>query len=170
MKVGTKSLLFGVHQFILHPLFTAAGWIGCYGFSAKGYSWWKLVECFVIHDWGYWGLDNMDGEKGELHPYKAAWKVSKRWSHTDYFYLCLYHSRFLAEKHGKKPSFLCWADKLGTAYMPTWLWVFLARLSGEVDEYMSAPKHIQVIGRKKDPYKYFEAYKKHIRETLKEVL
>lgn len=32
MKIGTKSVLFGVHQFALHPLLIAAGWWKAYGF------------------------------------------------------------------------------------------------------------------------------------------
>ena len=31
MKVGTRSLLFGSHQFMLHPLFVAIAWRRLYG-------------------------------------------------------------------------------------------------------------------------------------------
>ncbi len=192
MEIGTKSLLLGAHQFVLHPLFTAAGWIGCYGFCLRGYSWWRLIICFVIHDWGYWGCSNMDGDEGEGHP---RWAALRAWKYLDgvdvglaivkaagpardfslmfkneYYNLCLYHSRFYAIGQRHLPSDLCWADKLGTTYMSTWLWVFLTTLTGEVTEYMSAPKHVQVVGDTKNPYVYFEAYKKYIKEKLKEVL
>lgn len=32
MTVGTKSLLFGAHQFLIHPWFVAWGWWTLYGF------------------------------------------------------------------------------------------------------------------------------------------
>lgn len=57
MKTGTKSLLFGVHQFIWHPLTVLLAWIKLYGWPA-----WEELVCIIIHDWGYWGKSNMDGE------------------------------------------------------------------------------------------------------------
>jgi hypothetical protein len=31
MRVGTKSVLFGVHCFLIHPFFIAAGWLRTLG-------------------------------------------------------------------------------------------------------------------------------------------
>lgn len=161
MKIGTKSLLFGVHQFLIHPFFVFGGWVKLYGWPN-----WKTFVCIIIHDWGYWGCSDMDGKEGEIHPEWAANIVNKYldgWENKDpneYYYLCLLHSRFWAKKLGPPPSGLCWADKLGTALMPTWLWVFLARLSGELDEYISDP-HYEIHGEK-DPFKFFERYKNEL--------
>lgn len=178
MKVGTKSLLFGLHQFFTHPTFVLAGWIKLYGFNSLVYEWWKLLICILIHDWGYWGSPNIDGEEGEKHTEWAATKVEK-WDkldyinniyvpfHHSYYYLCRYHSRFLAKKFGNKPSALCWADKLGTTMMPAWLWVNLGRLSGELPEIMNVPKHREALGNESDPYKYFALYKEYVKEVIR---
>lgn len=68
MKTGTKSLLFGAHQFILHPIFVAAAWIKLYGFPFDLRIW----VAFLVHDFGYWGKPNMDGTEGERHPETGA--------------------------------------------------------------------------------------------------
>jgi hypothetical protein len=78
----------------------------------------------------------MDGVDGDRHPewagdlfYRLGWTIE---AHELY---C--HSRFWARKNEYLPSKLSYADKLGTALMPAWLWATLATLSGEVDEYMT---------------------------------
>lgn len=63
MKLGTKSVLFGVHCFLLHPIFVAIAWIRLYGFPFDPRIW----VAFFVHDLGYWGKPNMDGPEGELH-------------------------------------------------------------------------------------------------------
>lgn len=156
MKLGTKSLLFGAHQFILHPLFVAIAWWRLYGFP------WglKLWVSFIVHDWGYWGLNEMDGPEGNLHPYTGAaimhWmfdgfdygsytrhdSVYNHWriEDTTWYDFCLCHSRFLAKKIGKEPSRLCMADKLSLAFMPTWLYLFLTKLTGELEVYIESAR------------------------------
>lgn len=187
MKIGTKSLLFGVHQVFLHPLFVFVAWIKLYGWPN-----WKEIVCIVIHDWGYWGCGDMDGEEGERHTKWAALKALKYldgcnlelailkamgperdyslFENSKYYYLCLCHSRFLSEKLGKTPSKLCWADKLGSALYPPWLWVLLGTLTGEIKEYMGVMKHkecIKIEGT--NPFKYFLVYRdKVVPELLKE--
>ena len=63
MKVGTKSVLFGVHCFFLHPIFVAIAWTKLYGFPFDPRIW----VAFFVHDLGYWGKPNMDGPEGETH-------------------------------------------------------------------------------------------------------
>lgn len=144
MKVGTKSVLFGAHCFFIHPFFVAAAWWQLYGFPWDP----RLWVAFFVHDLGYWGKPNMDGEEGELHPYLGArimhflfdrpgrWRwwpdtLNRRW-----FDLTLYHSRFLAKRHGRQPSQLCMADKLAVAMEPWWLYLPRVLLTGEAREYM----------------------------------
>jgi hypothetical protein len=68
MKIGTKSVLYGAHCFFLHPWFVAAAWWKLYGFP-----WDPRLWCaFFVHDLGYIGKPNMDGEEGELHPFLGA--------------------------------------------------------------------------------------------------
>lgn len=171
MKVGTKSLLFGVHQVFLHPLFVLWGWVKLYGFPD-----WKEFVCILIHDWGYWGCTDMDGSEGERHPEWAAdWSFKKLdnsiapqmytqegWQSmmAKYQELCIYHSRFYAKKYCEKPSKLCWADKLGSGLYPIWLWVFLGKLTGEIKEYISDP-HYEIHGEN-DSYKFFKLYKNEV--------
>jgi len=149
MKIGTKSLLFGTHQFLLHPLFVLWGWVKLYGWPKD----WRIYIAILVHDWGYWGKADMDGLEGRLHPLLGAaimerlfdrdldsnesgmMAVKRRWY---YFTVC--HSRFYAQQHSMLPSRLCWADKLGFTLYPEWLYLLLARLSGELWEYMTDGK------------------------------
>ena len=150
MKIGTKSLLFGVHQFAIHPWFVAWAWWRLYGFPFDP----RLWVAFFVHDLGYWGKPNLDGPEGERHPEFGARVMSifdrrsrfgvcprhrarngKRLfsSWSDF---CLYHSRFLAKQAGMPFSRLCVADKLAIALTPAWLYLPMARLSGELGKYM----------------------------------
>jgi hypothetical protein len=161
MKVGTKSLLFGVHQVILHPMFVLVAWIKLYGWRTLNF---PTIVAIVIHDWGYWGCEAMDDKGGKLHPVWAALKLNK-WFGYEYYHLARFHSRFLAKNEDCAVSKLCLADKLGTAMMPTWLWVLLAKLSTELIEYMSDQKYeinSDKLDRGKEgdtPSAFFQRYK-----------
>lgn len=76
----------------------------------------------------------MDGQEGERYPEFAAQLVGK-WLDSEYHDLCLYHSRHYAKLAGKRPSRLCWADKLSVKYDPSWFYLLRAWLSGEIHEY-----------------------------------
>jgi hypothetical protein len=112
MKIGTKSLLFGVHNIIWHPITVIIAWIKLY----HKFPSFKELICILIHDIGYFGCANMDGQEGQAHP-EAAAKIVKKWG-AYYYELCLYHSRHYAHAAGAEPSKLCWADKLSIAYDP----------------------------------------------------
>ena len=134
MKTGTKSLLFGVHQFIWHPVTVLIAWIWLY----KRFPSWRELICMFVHDWGYWGKTNMDDEDGEKHPELGANIALKLFGDSNdcyYYYLCLLHSRHYARKFGSTPSPLCWADKASIAFEPRWFYLLRARLSGELKEY-----------------------------------
>lgn len=132
MRVGTKSVLFGAHQFILHPLFVVYAWWKLYGFPADL----RLWVAFFVHDLGYWGLPNMDGPEGERHVEWGA-RLMARWFGTEWGYFCLYHSRFYAKRDDQHFSRLCVADKLAVAIEPWWLYLPRVIASGEVHEYMA---------------------------------
>jgi len=129
MKMGTKSLLIGAHQFLWHPLTVFFAWVDLYGWPN-----WKEMVCIFIHDWGYWGLDNMEGPEGQWHPAYAA-NIADEYLGHDYFNLILLHSRTVADKIGEKPSNLCWADKLSVYYERWWTYLPRVALSGEIHEY-----------------------------------
>ena len=130
MKTGTKSLLFGVHQFAWHPITVALAWRKLYG------EWpcWRIAVCIVVHDWGYWGCEKMDDDKGEMHPCLGA-KIAERLLGVEYAYVVLAHSRHLARKLQLEPSKLCWPDKLSHIFYPVWLYWFLSTITGEIKEY-----------------------------------
>lgn len=130
MKIGSKSLLFGVHQFAWHPITVWIAWLKLYGVRPT----WRETVCIIIHDWGYWGCASMDGPDGEQHPHFGALIAGWLFG-SDYHSLVLRHSRFLALKDNAEPSRLCWADKVSMLYDPTWFYLFRARLSGEIREY-----------------------------------
>jgi len=153
MKVGTKSVLFGAHCFFIHPIFVFAAWCKLYGFPWDP----RLWVAFFVHDIGYWGKPNMDGDEGETHPEmgadimcwlfdfpKALFVDTGKLSNDQLLKWTLftkYHSRFLAKKEGAKPSRLCFADKLSICLEPSWLYLPRVNWSGEIHEYMSQAKN-----------------------------
>lgn len=165
MRIGTKSVLFGAHQFLIHPLFVAVAWWRLHGFrrvEIGSRTVWREVElndreslrrafrrtvftslfdprlwiAFFVHDLGYVGKPNMDGPEGELHPQWGA-ALMHRWFGEPWFEFVYYHSRFLAKQNRQQPSVLCLADKLAGAMEPWWLYLPRVNLTGEIHEYMS---------------------------------
>lgn len=130
MTIGTKSVLFGAHQFFIHPWFVALAWWKLYGFPVDP----RLWCAFFFHDLGYIGKPNMDGEEGERHPFVGAFFMlllfGEAWAD-----FTLLHSRYYAQRVGLKCSPLCVADKLAIALTPAWLYLPLVRLTGEITEY-----------------------------------
>jgi len=136
MKIGTKSVLFGAHCFMIHWFFVAVAWWKLYGFPWDP----RLWFAFFLHDLGYWGKPNMDGDEGECHPFFAAelmHRLFDRGESWHWYALCLYHSRFLAKRHCAPFSNLCVADKLSIVLTPAWLYLPMVRLTGEIREYMA---------------------------------
>lgn len=131
MKLGTRSVLYGAHCFFLHPWFVAAAWWKLYGFPWDP----RLWVAFFVHDLGYIGKPNMDGEDGEQHPYFGA-RIMGRLFGEEWYTFTLAHSRYLAKRIGVPYSRLCVADKLSSALIPWWLYLPMVRATGEVYEYL----------------------------------
>ena len=129
MTTGTKSIIFGVHQFIWHPMTVLMAWVSLYGRPT-----WREVVCIIIHDWGYWGSPDMDGERGEAHPELGATLAAILFD-NEHYDLCLLHSRHYARNVDREPSRLCWADKLSLIYDPWWFYLPRAWASRELFEY-----------------------------------
>ncbi len=158
MKTGTKSLLFGVHQFIWHPVTVYIAWVWLY----KKFPNWKELICIIIHDWGYWGKKKMDDDEGQRHPELAAiialMLLDEEFDDT-YYQLCLYHSRHYAKNDYAEPSKLCWADKLSILFDPFWLYLPRAWLSGELKEYRENCSHLIDINKSHlEWYKFIKKY------------
>lgn len=153
LSVGTKSVLYGAHAFYLHPWFVAYAWWKLYGFPWDP----RLWVAFFVHDLGYVGKPNMDGEEGETHPLLGArimgtlfdrmksFPLVKAgppgWLEAEHFVgewgkFTLLHSRYLAKSLGLQPSRLCIADKLALAITPAWLYLPMVRATGELEEYL----------------------------------
>jgi hypothetical protein len=146
MRIGTKSLLIGAHAFWLHPFMVALGWFRLNRFRTIRYLEietnildWRLWLCFFVHDLGYWGCPNMDGEEGERHPIRGADLVYRITGSSDWRTFCLFHSSSYSKPY--PPSPLSLPDKLATVMVPTFLYVLMTRLTGEIREYKSVPKH-----------------------------
>lgn len=143
MTVGTKSVLYGAHQFILHPLFVTLAWLRLYGLRSErdphvgpvSFFDPRLHLAFWLHDLGYIGKTNMDGATGEAHPLWAA-SLMRRWFGDGWFRFCLYHSRSWAKSQCEPHSLLCIADKLAVALEPRWLYLPRVRATGEIGEYV----------------------------------
>ena len=131
MQIGTKSVLYGVHQFAVHPWIVAWAWMKLYGFPFDP----RLWVAFFVHDLGYIGMPNMDGPEGEKHVELGA-RVMSIFG-DDWYWFTLLHSRFYAKKNNKPFSRLCVADKLAIALTPAWLYLKQARATGELREYMA---------------------------------
>lgn len=132
MSPGTKTLIFGSHQFVLHPLMVGWAWRKLYGCCPS----WKEWFCIIIHDWGYWGKPNVNGEEGDKHPEWAGRVVSHLFG-SEWGDFCQFHSRFVARQHGRNVSRLCAPDKLAGASWPVWLYVLIGGASGEMQEAMA---------------------------------
>lgn len=145
MTVGTKSVLYGAHCFFLHPFFVAWAWTKLYGFPFDP----RLWAAFFLHDIGYIGCSNMDGEEGERHPEIGA-RIMGWLFDLDYQFFglradrsvrtwhdfTLFHSRYYAKREGHSPSRLCFADKLAFCLTPRWLYLPMVTATGEIDEYL----------------------------------
>lgn len=145
MKIGTKSVLYGAHQFLLHPLFVALAWWKLYGFPWDP----RLWVAFYVHDLGYIGKPNMDGPEGETHPELGA-RIMRKLFGDEWGDFCRYHSRFYAKREGRQFSRLCVADKLAFSLTPRWLYLPMVRATGEIHEYLDLARDRKEM----DPAKY----------------
>ena len=131
MCVGTKSTLFGVHCLLIHPWFVARAWCELYGVPLDP----RLWFAFVLHDVGYLGQASMEGPGAEAHVALGARVIGWLFG-PDWAAFCRRHSRTYARSRGLTVSRLCVADKLAFVITPGWLYLPLARATGELSEYM----------------------------------
>jgi hypothetical protein len=145
---GTLSILFGVHQFIWHPITVARAWHHLYG---KWPTWTQWVAIFC-HDLGYLGKPDMDGTRGKTHPVAGAnlacdivyyiGRLVYRNKHDAALMaestreLCLWHSTHYAEQQGGVVSELYLPDKVCVLFDPPWFYKLRGKISGEIYEYV----------------------------------
>lgn len=136
MRIGTRSVLFGAHQFLIHPVFVAIAWTRLYGFPWKIQLW----AAFFCHDFGYLGKPNMDGPEGETHPILGARIMARLFGDTWGEFTVL-HSRYFARRLHKRYSQLCVADKYAIVCTPWFIYLPMVWASGELAEYMGGEKY-----------------------------
>jgi len=170
MRLGTRTVLFGAHQFAIHPWFVALAWWKLYSFPLDP----RLWAAFFVHDLGYLGKLHLDDPDGEWHVAFGArilgylfdhsgWRSSKlasilgpyldHWfgvsplgspllrQPSTWYQFGFYHSRYMAKRYGVPPSKLCYADKLAFVITPAWVYLPLVWLTGEWKEYAKAHNH-----------------------------
>ncbi|WP_242966723.1 hypothetical protein [Desulfosporosinus sp. FKA] len=161
-SVGTRSLLFGVHQYLWHPVTVWLAWKELYGRPN-----WQETLCIVLHDLGYWGKKSMNGNDGVNHP-EAGAELAGRLFGEEYRQLVLGHSRSYAQSHNTNPSRLCWADKLSIKYEPWWFYLTRARLSGELKEYRAMADQKGFIGKNRSHREWLSRLKRQMIEQAYE--
>jgi len=138
MNIGTRSVLYGAHCAILHPWFLALAWWKLYGFPCDI----RLWAAFWLHDVGYISKRDMDGADGETHVELGARLMTALFGESWGAFTAA-HSRYWAKRNGRQFSRLCVADKLAFVLTPDWLYVPMARATGELSEYMLRAKERQ---------------------------
>ncbi len=133
--IGTRSVLYGVHAFWLHPFLIAIGWWRLYGFLWDP----RLWVAFFVHDLGYWDKPNMDGPEGESHPELGA-AIMRRLFGKEWGDFCLLHSRYYAKRLDRPVSRLCHADKYVIILEPSWLYLPRTMATGEVWEFIAVAR------------------------------
>ena len=173
MRVGTRSVIFGVHSILIHPFFVAWAWWKLYGFPWDP----RLWVAFFVHDLGYIKKPNVEGREGQEHVVLGGrimgWLFGPEWQD---FVVC--HSRHWAKRMGKRFSKLCVADKLAFVITPAWLYLPMARLSGELHEYMRVSSERQLgssvrdfemgLLKSRDPRVWLEGLKLYTRRSVEE--
>ena len=160
--MGTKSLLFGVHQFLWHPITVALAWRELNG----RWPTWREAFCILIHDWGYFGSPAMDDERGERHPELGA-AIAGMLLGPEYGDLCEFHSRHYARARGAEPSMLCWADKASILYDPPAFYLVRALLSRELAEYRRNAARAGAVPLTASHWQWLAFIREHFGETAR---
>jgi hypothetical protein len=138
VKIGTKSVLFGAHNPVIHGVYNAIAWGKLWGIPWDP----RLLLGFAVHDLGYWSSPNLEGPEGERHVELGA-RIVTRLFGPKWGSLCAGHSRHWARRCGRPVSRLCFADKLAFVLTPDWLYLLMTRATGELYEYMQKSRDRQ---------------------------
>ena len=141
MTLGTKTLLFGVHQFIWHPLFVLLAWVRLYGSFPS----WRELVCIIIHDWGYWGKPSLKCADGDKHPELGA-RIAYHLLGYEWKNFILGHSSFYIERNQIPRSKLMAPDKYWHCMIPLWLYKCMAVPSREFAHYRGV-KHARQVSK-----------------------
>ena len=151
MKLGTKTLLFGVHQIFIHPCLIILSWKILY----KEFPSWKELICIFIHDWGYWGKEDLKGKQGDTHPELGA-KIASYLLGQEWGDFILGHSTFYAARKEFGVSKLMAPDKYWHCIVPYWVYALLSIPTGEMKHYRELNHARQVSDIKASNKEWFE--------------
>lgn len=139
MTLGTKTLLFGVHQVVIHTVLVTWAWVKLYGSRPS----WREFFCICIHDIGYWGKPSLKCADGDRHPEFGA-RVAGKILGPEWSNFILGHSQFYCTRQGIEPSKLMAADKYWHCLVPLWFYKVLAVPTGEFKHYREL-KHARQV-------------------------
>lgn len=139
MRLGTKTLLFGVHGFFIHPILVLIAWVKIY----HEFPSWRELVCIIIHDWGYWGKTTLKDKDGDNHPEFGA-NLAGKWFGKEWHDFVLGHSNFYIIRHGVSRSKLLAPDKYWHCIIPIWFYKIISVPSGEWNHYRSVTNARQV--------------------------
>ncbi|MDH5541934.1 MAG: hypothetical protein OEY64_03105 [Nitrospinota bacterium] len=155
MKLGTKTLLFGVHQVVIHPLLVTIAWCKLY----KSFPSFKELVCIIIHDWGYWGKASLKCEDGDRHPELGA-KIAGKLFGPEWSDFILGHSSFYIVRHHIKRSKLLAPDKYWHCFTPFWFYRWLSVPTGEMKHYRELGHARQVARFEASDEEWYEELKR----------
>jgi len=115
MTEGTKSLLFGSHQFIMHPLMVTLAWRRLYGRWPKP---WQLV-CIFLHDIGHFGKDYLTYFEHKKNHWKLGANIAGKLFGDHAYWFTRWHSK-TSNGGCWQGSKLFWADKYSWLIAPKW--------------------------------------------------
>ena len=130
MTLGTKTLLFGVHQFILHPCMVLLAWVRLY----RSLPSLREFICIIIHDWGYWGKPSLKCADGDTHPEYGA-RLAEKLFGPEYRDFIFGHSFTYTERNKIPASKLMAPDKYWHCMIPFWVYKLMAIPTGELKHY-----------------------------------
>lgn len=116
MTEGTRSLLIGCHQFIMHPIQVIRGWKWWFGYWPKP---WQVI-CIFLHDVGLFGRQYLSDHEAKNGHWKFGAKIAKRLFGPKGYLFCAGHT----PESGHTKSDLWYADKASWLVAPMW-WLWL---------------------------------------------
>lgn len=151
MTLGTKTLLFGVHQILVHqilvhPLMVLMAWVKIY----RSFPTWRELVCIFIHDWGYWGMKSLKCSEGDKHPELGA-QIANRIFGPKYRDFILGHSTFYTVREDISVSKLMAPDKYWHCMVPLWFYKCLSVPTGEFNHYRGLKHARQVSEDTEEP-------------------
>ena len=150
ISLGTKTLLFGVHQIFVHPALVTWAWVHLYGSFPS----FKEFVCIFIHDWGYWGVEELKGEEGDRHPELGA-KIATKLFGKEWGDFVLGHSMYYCTRNNLKRSSLFDADKYWHCMVPFWFYRILSQPTGELQHYRELKHDRQVAEPHESDFVWF---------------